>query len=316
METMLPPGYNFEITSFSKNGSTLNMSVQGIVPASLTSFAGYEQFQPHASSEVYWGTGKIEVLLILDNTGSMAQHNRMTELKKAAKALLDELAGSEEGLVKVGMVPFDVNVRIPTTYQTASWFKSAWWVPWFWNGCITDRDQPYDVSDAAVTSSSSTKYPPAVCTSSSLATIQPLTDNLSTLYTKIDQMTPAGNTNITIGLAWGLALLSDQVPFTEAEPWGTEDLSKIIVLITDGDNTENRWTSNTNSINARTELACESANDAGVTLYAIRLQEGNGDLLSDCATSADTYYDVEDVQDLVPTFQAIGEQISQLRIAH
>lgn len=316
METMLPSGYDFEITSFSKEGSTLSMTATGVIQATLTSVIGYEEFQPSVSSEVYWGTGKIEVLLVLDNTGSMGQHGRMAAMKDAASAFLDELSGSEASLVKVGIVPFDVNVRVPTTYKTASWFRSSWWVDWFWTGCITDRDQPYDVSDAPVTSSSSTKYPGALCTSSSLATILPLTDNFASLYAKVTQMTPAGNTNITIGLAWGLALLSPDVPFTEAQDYGTKDLSKVIILMTDGDNTENRWTNNTGSIDARTQLACQAVKSAGVTLYTIRLQEGNSSLLSQCASSADTYFDVENVDDLVPTFQAIGEQISQLRIAH
>ena len=205
METMLPSNYEFEITSFAKSGSTLSMTAAGVVPASLTQVVGYQQFEPKVSSEVYWGTGKIEVLLVLDNTGSMGSFGRMTELKKAAKALLDELSGSEEGLVKVGIVPFDVNVRIPTSYKSASWFTVNWLVSLFWQGCVTDRDQPYDISDAPVTSSNSTKYPGALCKSNSLVTIQPLTDDLLSLYPKIDQMTPAGNTNITIGLSWGLA---------------------------------------------------------------------------------------------------------------
>ena len=315
METMLPDDYTFQITSFTKNGSTLSMTATGVVQASLTQVVGYHQFEPEVSSEVYWGTGKIEVMLVLDNTGSMANYSRMTEMKKAATALLDELAGSEAGLVKVGIVPFDVNVRIPTSYKSASWFKSSWWVNWFWSGCITDRDQPYDVGDAAVTSSSDTQYPGALCTSS-LATIQPLTDNFTDLYAKVNDMTPAGSTNITIGLSWGLTLLSEQSPFTEGQPNGTKDLTKIIVLMTDGDNTENRWTSSTSSINARTQLACTSVKDAGVTLYTVRLIDGNESLLRACATSSDHYHDVEDVQELVPTFQAIGEQISQLRVAH
>ena len=52
----------------------------------------------------------------------------MVELKKAAKAMLDELEASEDGLVKIAIVPFDVNVRVPTSYKTASWFKTDWWV--------------------------------------------------------------------------------------------------------------------------------------------------------------------------------------------
>jgi hypothetical protein len=37
--------------------------------------------------------------------------------------------------------------------------------------------------------------------------------------------------------------------------------------------------------------------------------------LSACASSQDNYYDVENVADLVPAFQAIGERLSQLRIS-
>jgi Flp pilus assembly protein TadG len=315
MAAMLPDGFDFQITNFTKSGSTLNMSAKGVVPASLTAVVGYNQFEPSATSEVYWGTGKVEVLLVLDNTGSMSSFGRMTALKEAAAALLDELEGSEEGLVKVGIVPFDVYVRVPTSYKTASWFTTLnWIVNIFWNGCITDRDQPYDIDDTPVTTSS-TQYPGAICSGSSLTTIQPLTDDFTALNAKINAMSPAGYTNITIGLAWGLSLLSNQEPFTEGEPYETANLTKYIVLITDGDNTSNRWTNNTSSIDARTQIACQSVKDAGVTLYTIRLQEGNETLLSQCASSTDTYFDVDDVNDLVPTFQAIGEQISQLRVA-
>jgi Flp pilus assembly protein TadG len=315
MAAMLPDGFDFQITNFTKSGSTLNMSAKGVIPASLTAVVGYNQFEPSATSEVYWGTGKVEVLLVLDNTGSMSSFGRMTALKEAAAALLDELEGSEEGLVKVGIVPFDVYVRVPSSYKTASWFTTLnWIVNIFWNGCITDRDQPYDIDDTPVTTSS-TQYPGAICSGSSLTTIQPLTDDFTALNAKINAMSPAGYTNITIGLAWGLSLLSNQEPFTEGEPYGTENLTKYIVLITDGDNTSNRWTNNTSSIDARTQIACQSVKDAGVTLYTIRLQEGNETLLSQCASSTDTYFDVDDVNDLVPTFQAIGEQISQLRVA-
>jgi uncharacterized protein YegL len=264
---------------------------------------------------VHWGTGKLEVALVLDNNGSMANYSRLTEMKKAATALLDELALSEPGLVKVAIVPFDVNVKVPTSYKSASWFKTDWWVNWFWKGCLTDRDQPYDVSDAAVTTDVATKYRPALCSSDKLATIQPLTDNFPDLYAKVNAMAAAGNTNITIGLAWGLTLLSSQEPFTDGAPWGTKDVSKAIVLMTDGENTENRWSNSSTAIDARTQLACQAAKDSGAKLYTVRLMEGNASLLQACASSPDTYYDVESVQDLVPAFKAIGEELSALRLA-
>jgi Flp pilus assembly protein TadG len=314
MATMLP-NYDFEVTSVDPSSATLTIQARGSVAAGLTSVAGYETLEQSVTSEATWGTGKLEVAMVLDSTGSMSQYNRMVELKKAAKAMLDELELSEAGLVKIAIVPFDVNVRLPTSYKTATWFKSDWWISWFWNGCLADRDQPNDVSDAPVTSSASTKYPGALCGSNNLKTIQPLTDDFTALRDKVDALSPAGNTNITIGLAWGLTILSSQTPFTEGVAPGTKDVTKAIVLMTDGDNTANRWTSDAASIDARTQLACQSAKDAKIVVYTIRLMEGNGALLSACATSTEHYYNVENVDDLVPAFQAIGERLSQLRIS-
>jgi hypothetical protein len=91
-------------------------------------------------------------------------------------------------------------------------------------------------------------------------------------------------------------------------------VSKIIVLMTDGDNTENRWSSSSSSIDARTRLACQAVKAAGVQLYTVRLMEGNASLLQECASSIGTYYDIENVNDLVPAFQAIGEELSELRV--
>jgi Flp pilus assembly protein TadG len=315
MATMLPGNYDFEVTSATTAGGILSVSAEGSIAAGLTSVAGYKELKQRITSQATWGTGKLEVALVLDSTGSMGQHNRMVELKKAATAMLDELKSSEEGLVKIAIVPFDVNVRVATSNKTASWFKTDWWVSFFWSGCIADRDQSNDVSDAAVTSSSATKYPGALCGSNKLATIQPLTDDFSLLYAKVNALDPAGNTNITIGMAWGMTLLSSQAPFTEGVAPDTKDVTKIIVLMTDGDNTSNRWTNSASSIDARTTLACESAKDAKIQVYTVRLMEGNQNLLEECASSTDNYYNVENAADLVPVFQAIGQRLSQLRIS-
>ena len=63
-------------------------------------------------------------------------------------------------------------------------------------------------------------------------------------------MTPTGNTNVTIGLAWGFQLLSPVAPFNAPAP--APDLDKVIMLLTDGENTQNRWSSSASSIDART----------------------------------------------------------------
>ena len=75
-----------------------------------------------SEGKVVWGANKIEVVLALDNTGSMASNSKMEELKKAATDLVDkmEAASTEAGQIKIGIVPFATSVRVPTTeaYKT------------------------------------------------------------------------------------------------------------------------------------------------------------------------------------------------------
>jgi hypothetical protein len=51
-----------------------------------------------------------------------------------------------------------------------------------------------------------------------------------------------GYTNVTIGAAWGWHVLSPTQPFSGAAPFNTPNLQKILILLTDGDNTRSRYT--------------------------------------------------------------------------
>ena len=66
-------------------------------------------------------------------------------------------------------------------------------------------------------------------------------------------MTPAGNTNTTIGLVWGWHSLTSNLPLTQgAAP--APDLDKVIIMLTDGDNTEDRWSNSGSDIDARMRM--------------------------------------------------------------
>ena len=86
-------------------------------------------------------------------------------------------------------------------------------------------------------------------------------------------MTPTGNTNVTIGMAWAWQTLSPVAPMNAPEP--APDLDKVIVLLTDGDNTQNRFTSSTSSIDSRTEKVCTNAKAANIKVYTVRVIDGN-----------------------------------------
>jgi Mg-chelatase subunit ChlD len=140
-----------------------------------------------------------------------------------------------------------------------------------------------------------------------------LTNDWTALNSKIDAMQPTGNTNVTIGLQMAFQMLSPVAPFNASAP--KTDLDKVIVLLTDGDNTENRWSTSQTSIDNRTKLACTNAKNANIKLYVVRVINGNASLLQQCATKTDMYYNVQNASQLSSVFATIAQNLANLRLS-
>ena len=93
------------------------------------------------------------------------------------------------------------------------------------------------------------------------------------------------------------------------------NLNKVIVFLTDGENTENRFSSSQSSIDARTKALCTAIKANNIQIYTIRVIEGNATLLRNCATSADMYYSVSTASELTSVFASIAQALSNLRIS-
>lgn len=317
-----PEASNVQVTATFANpvqGSfKLTVSATATVNPIFMSFVDVGPFDIGASADVNWGVKRLELALVLDNTGSMSQNGKIQALKTAAHSLLDTLkaAAKKDGDVRVAIIPFDTKVNIGTGFKTASWINfSTYGVnPETWNGCVADRTQSYDAQDTTPsTANSSTLFPARNCTNS-LASATPLSYDWTALNNKIDQMTAAGNTNITIGLAWGWHALTANLPFTEADA-PQPDLDKVIVLLTDGQNTQNRWTTSTSSIDARTQAACANIKAAAIRIYTVRVIDGNASLLRACASNPTMYYDVQQADQLNGVFSSIAQNLANLRIS-
>lgn len=316
----------------------IHLVATGQYTPQISGFMGVQTFPVAVNTEVQWGMKKLELALALDNTGSMDDNNKMVELKKAAKNLLSTLQVSvlNPGDVKISIIPFHKEVRVDTSVYTysGSWLKwddwesdnqdcewsGGWGGGWScnpkhkknWNGCIADRDQTNDASDVTP-NSNATKFPARQC-SYSLATMMPLTYDWTALNAKIDSMNPDGNTNVSIGLAWAWHSLTSGEPLTQAAAPST-DLNKYIILMTDGENTQNRWTSNSNSIDARTAATCTAVKAAGIKIYTIRVIDGNATLLRNCASDPTMYYDVQNANQLTSVFNSIGATLAKLHLS-
>jgi Flp pilus assembly protein TadG len=325
---------------------TFNLKITGTATVSTMFWRvlGQDQISITATGEVTWGIKKLNLALALDNTGSMSSSNKMTELKTAAHSLLTTLKAGEKvpGDIKVSIVPFAVDVNVGTANVNANWIdwtdweanngtcsKSSYsssqsnctshsgvWTPKNhsqWNGCVMDRDQNNDVlNTATVSGSPATKYRAHQATACP-ASMMTLSYDWTALNSKIDAMTPTGNTNVTIGLQMAWQTLSPVAPFSAPAP--APDLDKVLIVLTDGTNTQNRWTSSSTAIDARTQKACDNAKADNIRIYTIRVIDGNATLLKGCASKPDMYYEVQQAAQLNSVFGSIAQNLANLRIA-
>lgn len=266
-------------------------------------------------------------------------------------------AAARDGDVYVSIIPFskDVNVN-PTNYQ-ATWIDwTEWdevngdcskdtrrreysksqcadrggsWTPEnknTWNGCVMDRGDTSAPSsfntDQNVMSVDVTKrYTKFAAEQYDYCSpkIMPLNYDWTAMKNLVTSFYPSGNTNQGIGLAHGWMSLVGGGPYP-APP--AEDpnykYSKIIILMSDGLNTQNRWYSNQSQIDSRQATTCANVKAAGITLYTIHVNT-DGDptstLLRNCASTADKFFLLTSASQMVSTFNQIGTALSNLRIS-
>ncbi|MFA5955284.1 pilus assembly protein TadG-related protein [Hyphomicrobium sp.] len=294
------------------------------------------------------GETSLEVSLMLDITGSMAGQ-KLTDMKSAASDLVNIVVwdNQSEYTSKIAIVPFAYDVRLPTAaFTKATGYSTSSKYP-----CVVERTGTQKYTDAApksaqyvmVHSSSSSKIAPT-CDLPLAAEALPLTNNKSTLLSKISGLQTAGSTAGHIGTAWAWYMLSPNWsslwPSASSTPaaYGTEKLNKIAVLMTDGEyNTSYtsggyavsesingtkvtcKNSANTDCSGAQAVAQCKAMKAKGIEVYTVGFQLGGSQLaintLSSCATDADHFYNSSTGDALKAAFRDIALKISTLYLS-
>jgi Flp pilus assembly protein TadG len=198
-----------------------------------------------------------------------------------------------------------------------------------WTGCVSDRvDTPtaYDTLSTAPFNTKATANNisdrntqfPAENYSDCPTSILPLTYDWTALKNKVDAMQPQGNTNQAIGMAWGWLSLLQQEPFNAPAEDANYKYTKAVILLSDGDNTQNRNSSSASAIDARQRLLCDNAKASGITIYTIQVNTANDNtssVMSYCASSTSNYFATTSASGINTAFSSIGSALSKLRIA-
>lgn len=206
-----------------------------------------------------------------------------------------------------------------------------------WFGCVASRkDSSHRLNDNL-----GRTYPGFLSrTQTCLTPITPLTQTKATVTSAINALIVnigsgyKPETYIPAGLMWGINVLSPTEPMVEAAPYGVNNTRprKIMVLMTDGENTLRVNTSNglhqapsagaagvtqLATTNSDTTALCNYAKSKNIEIYTVALavtsQTARG-LLENCASEADNYFDVEDTSQLEEAFLGIAASIYKVRI--
>lgn len=187
-----------------------------------------------------------------------------------------------------------------------------------WFGCVGSRAQPYNIQAGY----SGQKFPLIYDRTCGQA-LMGLTDNLSSVSSTVSGLTASGSTYIPAGLQWGWRTLDENQPF-ENKTKKNEDRKKLLILMTDGENTrsqagETHAGNDYDAADALSQNLCTAIKNSGIDIATVSYSNSsssstNTAMLRNCASSSDLYFDASDAKGLEKAFSTATNQVNEVRL--
>ena len=306
----------------------------------------------------------------IDQTGASPINDQIFLTHANRFTLFQQMGKTWGGCVESRQAPYDVQDTAPSTGTPATLFtpffapdepgssstSNVWSNQTWYNSYLNDSTTnsswssrqgyvgKYNTHTFIHTGTNAVGYqygPNAGC---SLQTIMRLTTNWNNLKTAIGGMTAIGDTNIPMGMVWGWHLLSPNAPFADGVPYNTPKTTKVVVMMTDGQNQDSD-SGNSNAsfysgigyiwqnrlgiasgtsaqrqttLDSKLTTLCTNMKAQGIVIYTVRVEVNDNQyaVLQNCASSPDKFYDVQNATDLDAVFNTIAGSIQNLRISH
>lgn len=135
------------VVTVTNDNNLLTLSATATVPTTFMKVLGVSSVPIAANTQVTRASKGMELVLVMDNTGSMqdlagGSVTKLQASKDAAATLLDILYGSTNNTVDnlwVGLVPFSQTVNIGTGRSSWTTTTALNWGPDSWYGCVEAR---------------------------------------------------------------------------------------------------------------------------------------------------------------------------------
>ncbi|MDP1911351.1 MAG: pilus assembly protein TadG-related protein, partial [Hyphomicrobium sp.] len=330
------------VQSFSVNvdrpRNSVAIEVRSEVPMLFANVGGIDKISIPKGSVAIYDTKDIEVGLQLDVTGSMSG-SKLRDLKTAVGDLIDILLPDEgtTNRVRIALAPYAAGVNAGSLAAAISEGTAGR------DGCVYERreasEQATDTVPVGTAALKVRAQLPGATACPSDAIIRPMTDDKALLKEAIRSYSASGTTAGHLGTAWAWYTLSPNwktlwPAANQPAAYGAEDLSKVAILMTDGEyNTQ--YDANgiavdqnkTNCPNAANGCAtnqarslCTAMKAAGITVYTIGFDIGGTNTtayqtLSQCASDPTMAYNAEDGDQLKQAYYDIGLKLAKLYLS-
>jgi Flp pilus assembly protein TadG len=313
---------------------TVRARAAAALPTTFMKLAGIQSVEVGANVQIGLpGQKDAEIALVLDYSDSMNDppqgggRVKYLSMRDAATRMINDLTTGEAGKhVKFALVPFSHHVwtSLPGSMVVGQKPGTTW------TGCTQDRKYPYNLSvDAADPNNDDSKWGQRLHPDYSESkcglyvpyglVIKPLSSDHGAVKRQLQGMRPFAMTHIALGFEFGWHVLSPNAPFTEGVPESDKKTVKVLVLLTDGAQTEQAFGpegSETKEDGERNlEQLCSKAKAKGIIVATVAFDLDNESTvarLRDCASDPSRlFFDARSGSDLAGAFDGIRSKVQE-----
>ena len=315
-------GNQFFVDDSVDSNRVVTVAPSATIPSLFMQLIGIDSFAVTTTSraaEALGGATRLELVMVLDVSGSMAGQQKIVEMRDAAASLVNTLLGDAEGdEVAISIVPYDAWALPPAGFLNQFTDISG-------SGACADFED-WD----AVTNSIDTTITRSNCNTQSWRTVRPYLNDSSIAEGYISQLRASSTTSIDVGLRFGALFFDPTIrpaitamiangeidPVFAGRPfdWAEPGVVRALILLTDGQNCcGERYTTSEQDDNAIS--ICDGLKGQNVLIYSIAYQApaSGAALMQDCASSPSHYFNTS-TDEIANVFRDIGSSIQTLSL--
>lgn len=318
-------GNHYSIEDNAEDGRVITVAPAATVPSLFMQLVGVDSMgmvTPAQAAETFQGGPDVELVMVLDVSGSMNGQQKLGAMQEAAIGLTNALFADAEhtGDVAITLVPYDTWVLPPAGFlnhfsNTAGSGACNDWLLW-----------------TQITGSVNLLTNRQNCNTATWRTVRPYVSDPVLAATYINDLRASGTTSIDLGIRYGALFFDPTIrpaiseliangqvdPAFEGRPydWNQENVVRALILLTDGQNCcGERYSTQAQDGNA--EDVCDQLKSEGVLIYAIAYQApaSGAALMQNCASSPSHYFNTN-ADEIISVFEGITASIQtqQLRL--